>query len=124
MEVQKMSDLQPWQREVSKVTLKQGERAFVTPDGTVIATNTTHPDFAAFAKKRFAEKNANRQTRINERLAKQKKRMEAKIANAAKREAEKEANQKKRLLKQQQRAQAQKAEVEKKLNQIEARLTK
>ena len=62
--------IQPWQREVSRINLKEGERAFVYPDGRVIASNTKDPGFVEHQKTRQAEKGKKLRERISERMGK------------------------------------------------------
>lgn len=112
-----------WQREVGKVALKAGERAFVTPEGRVLATDTTNKEYLVYAKERYTLKNKKRQDRVNARLDKQAKRIAKKAANGEKREQEKSRRAKERLLKKQAKLQLKKQEDEKKLMQIEAQLT-
>lgn len=53
-----MAELKEWQSEVGKVSLKEGQRAFVLPDGRVIATDTNNDNFQSAMKEKYAMKRA------------------------------------------------------------------
>ena len=70
-----MGELKEWQREVGKVSLRDGERAFVLGDGRVIASNTNDPDFKEYSQERAKEKTQKRKDALNAKLEKAKERL-------------------------------------------------
>lgn len=52
--------MKSWQRQAGKVSLKEGERAFVLSDGTVLASDTKNPKFVEYMKNKYDLKAAKR----------------------------------------------------------------
>ena len=51
-----MVDLKSWQRNAGKIQLKEGERAFVYTDGTIVASDTNNKAFQAYMKEKQKER--------------------------------------------------------------------
>ena len=117
-------ELKPFHKVVGEVKLQKGERAFVLPNGKVIATDTTNENFKKYQKERQAQKQEKQRTAVTERVKKKTEKMEKKQQKMATIITMKLTKKAERMAKQELKAKAQLEKIELEKIKIQAQLKK